>query len=107
MQDKSRQASRRKFLGNLAAGAATFSLAGLAAPLEATGKSLTENFRDPGDPDELFKDIKGKHKVVFDATQPHDIFPFVLPLVFMVTNAATGTPEKDLSSINRERDASK
>lgn len=99
MQDKSRRASRRNFLGSLAAGAATFSLAGLAAPLEATGKSLHENFRDPGDPDDLFKNINGKHKVVFDATQPHDIFPFAWPRVFMMTNGATGTPEKDLSVI--------
>jgi hypothetical protein len=37
--------------------------------------------------------------VVFDATQPHGVFPFAWPRVFLLTNAATGTPEKDNSVV--------
>lgn len=33
--------------------------------------------------------------MVFDATGPHGIMPFAWPKVFMITNAATGTPEKE------------
>lgn len=46
-----------------------------------------------------FKQINGKHRMVFDATQPHDIFPFAWPKVFLMTNAATGTPEKENSAV--------
>ena len=39
--------------------------------------------------------MKGKHKIVFDATRPNEIMPFAWPKIFMLTNAATGTPERE------------
>ena len=54
---------------------------------------------DPGDPDEWFKQIKGKHRIVFDVPHPNEIFPFAWPRIFLATNAATGTAEKDCSVV--------
>ncbi len=42
------------------------------------------------DPDEWFKGVKGKHRIVFDCTEPKEIFPFAWPKIYMLTNAATG-----------------
>jgi Uncharacterized conserved protein len=85
--------SRRHFLGKLATGAAALGAAGLMNPLQATTTGFLA--ADINDTEKWFDKIKGKHRVVFDATQPHDILPFAWPRVFLVTNAASGTPEKE------------
>ncbi|WP_245605235.1 hypothetical protein [Niabella soli] len=72
---------------------ATLSMAGLAAPLQQLKANPV--FSDGPDPDQWFNNIKGKHRIVFDVTQPHEIFPFAWPKVFLLTNDATGTPAKD------------
>lgn len=90
--------SRRDFLGRLAFSAAVFSTASLATPFKAAAApDLMEN--DPADPEEFFKKITGKHRIVFDASRPHEIFPFAWPKVFLLTNQATGTAEKDCSVV--------
>lgn len=98
MEIRSPHSSRRNFLGSVAAIGATLGLTSI-TPLQAAGKKAIENFQRPGDPDDLFKNIKGKHRIVFDVTQPHGVYPFAWPRVFLMTNAATGTPEKDNSVI--------
>jgi intracellular sulfur oxidation DsrE/DsrF family protein len=96
MQDKDlQQTSRRNFLGALAAGTATFSISTLASPLTAGAKSMEEKFRKPDDPEAWLQKLTGKHKMVFDVTQPHGVFPFAWPRVFLMTNTMTGTPEKE------------
>ncbi|HEX6168103.1 MAG TPA: hypothetical protein VFZ33_00320, partial [Chitinophagaceae bacterium] len=52
-----------------------------------------------GDPEEMFKKINGKHRVVFDSPHPHEIYPFAWPRVFLLTNEATGTANKDCSVV--------
>jgi hypothetical protein len=90
----SNQTDRRRFLGSITAGAATLGLASLLQPLQASAEAgLPHGNAD--DPDEWFKKVKGKHKIVFDATQPHDVFPFAWPRVFLLTNQATGTDSSD------------
>jgi len=37
--------------------------------------------------------------MIFDVTRPHEIFPFAWPKVFLLTNAGTGTAEKDCNAI--------
>ena len=37
--------------------------------------------------EEWFNKLKGKHRIVFDVTQPHEIFPFAWPKVFLMTNS--------------------
>ena len=96
------QTSRRSFLGTLATGAATLSAASL-APLSSGAKKISEHLYkeeapDP-DPDAWFKQIKGKHRIVFDATRPHEVFPFAWPAVFLMTNESTGTPAKESSVV--------
>lgn len=89
--------NRRKFLGALGTGAAAMSIATL-APLQQLDAAPASQFNGE-DPDQWFKKIKGKHRIVFDATQPHEIMPFIWPRVFLVTNEATGTPIKDNSVV--------
>jgi intracellular sulfur oxidation DsrE/DsrF family protein len=90
---------RRRFLGSLATSAAAISIATIASPLQAHAKNDEFSVSNPDDPEEWFKKIKGKHRVVFDATRPHDVLPFVWPRVFLMTNEKTGTPEKDNSVV--------
>lgn len=90
---------RRSFIGTLATGAAAMGLATIVTPLQGNAKETSPLSGIPGDPEEMFKKITGKHRVVFDATQPHDIFPFAWPRIFLLTNAATGTPEKENSVV--------
>lgn len=97
---------RRKFLGTIATGAAALGLATLGSPalLKATTLPDPENqFNDPSNPDEWFNKITGKHRMVFDVTAPkqgHEaILPFAWPKVFLLTNAGTGTPEKENSAV--------
>jgi len=90
----SNQTDRRRFLGSITAGAATIGLASLFQPLQANANDIP-GF-NPGDPDAWFKQLKGKkHSIVFDATRPHEIMPFVWPRIFLLTNAATGSSEKE------------
>jgi intracellular sulfur oxidation DsrE/DsrF family protein len=90
---------RRSFLGMLATGATAVGLASLVTPLQLNGqaKKMTAAAKatsaSPGDV--WFNKVKGRHRVVYDATRPHEIFPFAWPKVFLMTNAATGSPASD------------
>jgi intracellular sulfur oxidation DsrE/DsrF family protein len=88
---------RRGFIGTLAATAATLGLSSL--PTAKLTAGLHTQFpvhnADPGSPDEWFDKIKGKHRIVFDATHPAEMFPFAWPRVFLLTNQKTGSPASD------------
>jgi intracellular sulfur oxidation DsrE/DsrF family protein len=85
--------SRRNFLGKLAAGAAALGTVSF-SPFQAQAVPELPD-HEFTDAEAWFNKIKGKHRIVFDATQPHELMPFAWPKVFLLTNAATGTPEKD------------
>lgn len=93
LQSNAQSTPRREFLSSLTAGAAALGVGVLLPTQEAiatvnpTADSL----------ETWFNKINGKHRVVFDATRPHDLLPFAWPRVFLLTNAATGTAEKDNS----------
>lgn len=87
--------SRRGFIGSVAAGAAVIGLSGLAVPL-GTQAEITEAVSDA---EAWFDKIKGKHRMVFDATRPHEILPFAWPRVFLLTNQKTGSEEKDCTAM--------
>ena len=92
---------RRTFLTLIGSAAAAMGLATVAAPFKAIAapaSSLNKPLNSI-DPDEWFNNIKGKHKIVFDSTQPHEVFPFAWPRVFLLTNLKTGTPFKDNSVV--------
>lgn len=87
---------RRGFLGILASGAAAMGLATLLPPLKVTAGALNlQEDNSPGDAEAWFGKIKGKHRIVFDATHPKEILPFAWPRVFLMTNEKTGSPAKD------------
>jgi hypothetical protein len=88
---------RRQFLGAIASGAAALGLSSVISPLSAQAKA---NFsHGKSDPDQWFNQVKGKHRIVFDVPHPNEIFPFAWPRIFLATNAATGTTEKDCSVV--------
>jgi hypothetical protein len=91
---------RRGFLGTIAASAATIGLASLATPLRlaAEPKLFTPDAGN-GSFETWLNKINGKHKQVFDATDHHDGMPLAWTRVFQLTNAATGTPESDISTV--------
>ena len=89
------QTTRRGFLGGIAAGAAALGVSTL-SPLQQIHAS--PGFQVPGadDPaEQVFKNLKGKHRIVFDVVEPVFLFPFAWSRVFLLTNMATGTTEKD------------
>ena len=89
---------RRGFIGTLAAGAAALGFATLASPfrLDAQDKNHKPAAVHPSNPaDEWFNKIHGKHRIVFDATRPHEIMPFAWPRVFLMTNGQTGSAENE------------
>ncbi len=91
-------APRRDFLRNVGTGAAAIGLATLAssfkmASAEKNGAALLGSTKDPADV--WFDKVKGTHRAIFDATRPNEIMPFVWPRIFLLTNAATGSPETD------------
>ena len=89
---------RRRFLATMLTGAAALGMSSFNLK-NGGSKALAAFDPSPGDADEWFGRIKGKHRIVFDATGPKDIFPFAWPKVFLMTNGATGTPEKDCSVV--------
>ena len=87
---------RRRFLGTIATGAVAMGVSTLVSPFHlqaATPTTTSSNL--PEDPDAWFARIKGKHRIVFDASEPRELFPFAWPRVFLVTNEATGSPASD------------
>ncbi|MEO6838079.1 MAG: twin-arginine translocation signal domain-containing protein, partial [Ginsengibacter sp.] len=86
---------RRGFLGTISAGALAVGLSML-KPLKVVAEKSSE-FSSPDAPDKWFNQIKGKHRILFDVkeTFASPILPFLWPRVFLMTNNATGTPDKD------------
>lgn len=96
MNNKIQKSPRRKFLSHIAAAATAIGFLSIPSSVKAVPSLLDQ---DPNDADEWFKQIKGKHRIVFDATRPNGLYPFVWSKVFLLTNAATGTVEKDNSVV--------
>jgi hypothetical protein len=97
--ESSTSGNRRNFLGTLATGAAAIGITSLAPSLNAFANETPITPSVSGDPEEMFKKITGKHRIVFDSTQPHELFPFAWPRVFLMTNEMTGTMGKDCSVV--------
>ena len=93
MNTRKQASPRREFLGNIAAGAAAIGLLSIPQSIKAAPSLFSQQPLD--DADEWFNKVKGKHRIVFDVTEPHGVFPFAWPKVFLLTNEKTGTPAKD------------
>jgi len=90
---QSQSGQRRTFLKQVATGAAVLGTGILASPFSLAAETIPVS--GGSEADEWFKQVKGTHKIVFDVPAPNGIMPFAWPRVFTLTNAATGTPEKD------------
>jgi intracellular sulfur oxidation DsrE/DsrF family protein len=90
--------NRRNFLGKVTGAAALMGVASLINPAEASS-GLSGIRVTADDPDEWFKSLRGKHRLVFDCTEPKEVFPFAWPKVFMITNIGSGASEKDCSAV--------
>jgi intracellular sulfur oxidation DsrE/DsrF family protein len=96
---------RRGFIGTLAAGAAAIGLSAIVSPFKADAQQQkpaaapADKSKGPAKTmhpaDQWFGKVKGSHRVVYDSTMPKEVMPFVWPAVFLMTNAATGTPASD------------
>jgi len=89
------QTTRRGFLGSIATGAAAMGLASLSPLQQVHASPQSPHLSDPDDPELIFKNLKGKHRIVFDVPVAKGIFAFAWPRIFLMTNMATGTVEKD------------
>lgn len=87
--------SRRAFVGKIALGA-------------AAGVTTLSGFRKPdpqvalasgADAADWFKKAKGSHRIVYDASEPHDGMPFIWSWVFYLTNNETGVKDDDMTAM--------
>ncbi len=74
-------------------------LATIAPVLQLQANEIPSLPLNPEDNDTWFNQIKGKHKVVFDAPHPHEVFPFAWAKVFLLSNESTGTKANDCSVV--------
>ncbi len=95
MKQTSGKTSRRLFIGKLAAGT-------------AVGITSLTAFKNPvvpvagvkaADADRWFRNAKGKHRIVYDASEPHEGLPIIWSWVYYLTNNETGTPDDDMTAM--------
>lgn len=79
--------ARRGFLGRIAAAAAAAGLGG-AVPSALAAETNASPSADPA-LDAWFGKVKGKHRVVFDVTEPNSGFGAIWPRVYLLTMQAT------------------
>lgn len=87
--------SRRKFIGSLAA---TASITGLAGTVMAGTAPKPSPMMSDSD-DWFKKGMKGAHRIVYDAPEPHNAFPVIWSWAFYLTNNQTGTKDDNMTSV--------
>jgi intracellular sulfur oxidation DsrE/DsrF family protein len=95
MEDTIKINSRRKFLGKMAAGTAV-GLGTLASPLASFSNNRVNTSKDA---EVWFKKAKGSHRIVYDASEPHNALPIIWSWVFYQTNNESGTPDNDMTAM--------
>ena len=96
MNDHSKVNSRRDFLGKMAASSA----AGLALlSLPSTSNAFGQVHKPSADAEAWMKKAKGKHRVVFDASEPHNGMPLIWSWVFYHTNNESGIADDNMTSM--------
>jgi len=95
--DSNKLNSRRSFLGALALGATASSLSLFTSPAYASLPEFSDT--EMGDAEAWFKNIKGKHRIVYDGSTPHGGFPIIWNWAFYLTNNGTGSPDNDITAM--------
>jgi intracellular sulfur oxidation DsrE/DsrF family protein len=89
---------RRGFLGTLFTSVAAFGLVSIAKPFKAQAEIILSSKKD--DPAEvLFKNLEGKHKIVFDTTAFRGGSVLGWSNAFLKSNNETGTKDSDLNVV--------
>jgi len=86
--------SRRQFVGTIAAGAS-----GLLTALPGISIANTSGMENPSEAEAWFKKVKGTHRIVYDATEPHEGLPLIWTWVYYKTNNETGSPDNDITAL--------
>lgn len=92
MKELTELKSRRMFIGKLAAGTAV----GLTS---LTALKRPENLKERGDAESWFKQAKGAHRIVYDASEPHNGLPIIWSWVFYHTNNETGVDDDNMTAM--------
>ena len=92
---------RRGFIGAMAAGAASLGVSALANPVLAGAIEAASAPAVAADPafDAWLNKIKGKHRQVYDAPEPHEGMPLAWARVFLMSNAQVGVPMEEVTSV--------
>lgn len=88
--------SRRKFMGAVLMGATASTLSLITNPVHA---NMSFDDKKMAGADDWFKSIKGKHRIVYDGSTPHDGFPIIWNWAFYLSNNETGSDDKDITAM--------
>jgi len=91
------QHSRRKFIGALALGATASAMSALTGPISTS--SLSFDDKKLNDAEKWIEGIKGKHRIAYDGSTPHDGFPIIWNWAFYHTNNLTGVPDEEITAM--------
>ena len=94
---KTKTNSRRSFMGAMMLGATASTLSVLGNPAFAGMTDFNET--QMNEADEWFKQIKGKHRIVYDGSYPHKGFPIIWNWAFYLSNNETGSPDDDITAM--------
>ncbi|MCW3102083.1 MAG: hypothetical protein JWO09_523 [Bacteroidetes bacterium] len=88
---------RRGFLGTLLSGAAAFGLSAIAAPFKSEAAEQLSKETVPAE--RLFKNMKGKHRMIFDAPGYRNGAALAWASAYLNSNNETGSPDAELSVV--------
>ncbi|MEI8073177.1 MAG: Tat (twin-arginine translocation) pathway signal sequence containing protein [Bacteroidota bacterium] len=89
--------TRRNFISAMAMGVTASSLSILTNPLYANDNRFFPTQLD--DADDWFKNIKGKHRIVYDGAMPNNGLPVIWNWAYYETNNQTGSKDKDITAL--------
>ncbi len=89
--------TRRNFISAMAMGVTASSLSILTNPIYANDSRFFPDQLD--DADDWFKNIKGKHRIVYDGAMPNNGFPVIWNWAYYETNNQTGSTDKDITAV--------
>lgn len=89
--------SRRKFMGAVLMGATSSTLAMITNPIHADTPAF--NKKKMEDAEDWFRNVKGKHRIVYDGSTPHDGFPIIWNWAFYLSNNETGSGDSDITAM--------
>lgn len=95
--DTKSKTPRRTFIGKLAG--TTLGIPALLTSLDSAAAPVSMDTYAATDADEWFNKVKGKHKIVYDAPEPHNGFPVIWTWVYYHSNNLTKTPDEDMTAV--------